>query len=76
MIPLAQQVKILRALHNLDQQDLAARIGVDRRLLSQFENGHTMLNDEDIEKIGVIFRELGTSPVLTIHLSDKLAIAA
>lgn len=76
MISLGQQVKILRTIYNIDQLELAAKTGIDRRYLSQFENGHTMLKDEEIQKIGSLFREKGVPAVLTIHLDNKLAIAA
>lgn len=76
MVSLAQQVKIIRVLHGLSQKELVTRLGIDRRDLSRFENGHTMLKDEEIQKIGCLFRELGVAPVLTIHLSDEFAIAA
>jgi transcriptional regulator with XRE-family HTH domain len=76
MFPLGRQVKAIRILYDIKQQELADRIGVGRTYLSLFENGQTQLTDEQTARLGLALGEIGVASKITIELPKELAVAA
>ncbi|MCB4803712.1 helix-turn-helix transcriptional regulator [Methylobacterium brachiatum] len=54
-----EQVRAARAMLGWSQDDLAARIGLSRRSLINYEHGIHSAKEETLKKMASIFREAG-----------------
>ncbi|WP_446720936.1 helix-turn-helix transcriptional regulator [Methylobacterium sp. 092160098-2] len=54
-----EQVRAARAMLGWSQDDLAARIGLSRRSLINYEHGIHSAKEETLKKIAATFREAG-----------------
>ena len=46
-IPIGNQVRALRSLHNISQQQLSERSGLNRNIIIDIENNRRILSDEE-----------------------------
>ena len=64
---LAQNIKKYRIMNNLQQEDLAKKLGVSLQTVSRMERGQTMPKMEVIGKLSDIFEV----PVYVLFLTEK-----
>ena len=50
----AARIRMHRALHRIDQNELATQLGVSRTIISYWENGHVRPNTKAVRKLAEV----------------------